>query len=225
MNNKINNNDMCPPLPELPKVFYKGVGFVVFVDPRGEGWEYTAFKNNKYLEFKTKEEINKMFSLIENNKKRGDWDYGSDDETETETETETKKPTFIFDLSLTEYETEDEEDEPVYIQPPYDNKYVNKKVIKFFTPKLFFKKRGDTYIFNYTQDNKKKNLRGNEFLINQMFKHFDLCPLTAKNTYIKLIRDFKKKNNTKHINDYHIEDIKFWTNKRKNNKFNPSLVK
>jgi hypothetical protein len=223
MNN--NNNKMCPPLPELPSVFYKGVGFVVFVDPRGEGWEYTAFKNNKYLEFKTVEEINKMFSLIEINKKMGPWSYDDETEPETEPEPETKTPLFIFDLSVNdESESEDEDEEP-YIPPEVDNKYVNKKVIKFFTPKLFFKKRGDSYCFNYINDNKKKSVRNSDFIINQMFKHFDLCPLTAKNTYIKLIRDLKKKNNTKFINDYHAENIKFWSNKKKTNKFNPSLVK
>ena len=220
-NNKIMNNET---------VYYHGTGLIIF----GDGWSYTGFKNGKYAEFKTYEEQQFLYKLIEINKKMGPWCYGdqyetetetkTETETETETKTETKTPTFIFDLSISEY-VDDEDDEPAYIQPPYDNKYVNKKVINFFTPKLFFKKRGDSYLFNYINDDKKKSIKNSEFVINQIFKHFDISPLAAKNTYIKLIRDFKNKNNTKWINDFHAEDIKFWDGKKKTNKFNPSLVK
>ena len=230
--NKINNNKMCPPLPELPSVYYEGTGFIVF----GDGFNYQAFKNGQYIEFNTYDEHKKLYKLIEINKRVGPWCYGEGDETESETEEseteesetkeETKKPVMIFDFSINEYDTdEDDDDEPAYIQPPYDNKYVNNKVIKYFKDKLFFKRRGESYVFYYVNHKKTVNAKNSEIIINQMFKHFDLCPLTAKNTYIKLIRDFKNKNNTKHINDYHAEDIKFWQNKRKNNKFNPSLIK
>jgi hypothetical protein len=125
-----------------------------------------------------------------------------------------------------DYESDSEDDEP-YIPVPIDYNFVNDKVINFFKPKMRYNDGPRThYKLQYINNGKKKT--GHQvdlFIINQMFKHFDICPLTCKHTYAKLLRDFKKEHDTNFFDDYSTEDIKFWDDKRRTNKFNPSLVK